>query len=96
MILEVLVDLTLPKIMGDIVDKSIYAPTLEEGLAVVAQNGWIMLLLVITNLPHISLSKYLVLGKLAVLLFSAERKKVSNFRKRLKKSETVRLQMPKI
>ena len=47
MILEVLVDLALPTIMAVIVNESIYAATVEEGLSVVASNGSIMLLLVI-------------------------------------------------
>ncbi len=47
MILEVLVDLSLPAIMATIVNKSIYASSVEEGLAVVAQNGILMMILVI-------------------------------------------------
>ncbi|MBQ3489070.1 MAG: ABC transporter ATP-binding protein [Clostridia bacterium] len=47
MILEVLVDLTLPTIMRTIVNDSIGAATLEEGLSVVASNGVVMIALVI-------------------------------------------------
>jgi len=47
MILEVLVDLALPTIMSTIVNDSLNAATLEEGLSVVAQNGVLMMLLVI-------------------------------------------------
>ena len=47
MILEVLVDLALPTIMATIVNDSIYAASVEEGLSVVVQNGSLMLLLVI-------------------------------------------------
>ena len=39
MILEVLVDLALPTIMATIVNDSIYASSMEEGLSVVARNG---------------------------------------------------------
>lgn len=46
MIAEVLVDLSLPKIMSTIVNDSIYAATVEEGLAVVSANGIKMILLV--------------------------------------------------
>lgn len=47
MILEVLVDLALPTIMSIIVNDSIGAATLEEGLSVVAKNGGLMMALVI-------------------------------------------------
>ena len=47
MILEVLVDLALPTIMSIIVNDSIGAATLEEGLSVVAKNGVLMMVLVI-------------------------------------------------
>ena len=47
MIMEVLVDLSLPKIMSTIVNDSLYAATLEEGLAVVAKSGALMMALVI-------------------------------------------------
>ncbi|MBQ7309132.1 MAG: ABC transporter ATP-binding protein [Clostridia bacterium] len=47
MIMEVLVDLSLPKIMSTIVNDSLYAATLEEGLAVVAKSGVLMMALVI-------------------------------------------------
>ena len=47
MIAEVLVDLSLPTIMSTIVNDSIYAATVEEGLAVVSQNGLKMIILVI-------------------------------------------------
>ena len=47
MILEVLVDLALPTIMSIIVNESIGAATLEEGLSVVAKNGALMMALVI-------------------------------------------------
>lgn len=47
MILEVLVDLSLPTIMSEIVNKSLSASSLEEGLSVVAQNGVLMICLVI-------------------------------------------------
>ncbi len=47
MIAEVLVDLALPTIMSTIVNGSIYAETVEEGLAVVGANGLKMMLLVI-------------------------------------------------
>ena len=47
MILEVLVDLALPTIMSVIVNDSIGAATLEEGLSVVAKNGSLMMALVI-------------------------------------------------
>ncbi|MBQ8420163.1 MAG: ABC transporter ATP-binding protein [Clostridia bacterium] len=46
MIAEVLVDLSLPKIMSTIVNDSIYAATVEEGLAVVSANGIKMIFLV--------------------------------------------------
>ena len=46
MIAEVLVDLSLPKIMSTIVNDSIYAATVEEGLAVVSANGIKMIILV--------------------------------------------------
>ena len=46
MILEVLVDLALPTVMAIIVNDSINAASVEEGLSVVAQNGTLMLLLV--------------------------------------------------
>ena len=47
MIAEVLVDLSLPKIMSTIVNDSIYAKTVEEGLAVVSANGVKMMILVL-------------------------------------------------
>ncbi len=47
MIAEVLVDLSLPKIMSTIVNNSIYAETVQEGLAVVGENGLKMMILVI-------------------------------------------------
>ena len=47
MIAEVLVDLSLPKIMSTIVNDSIYAATVEEGLAVVSANGLKMMILVL-------------------------------------------------
>ncbi len=47
MIAEVLVDLSLPKIMSTIVNDSIYAATIEEGLAVVSANGIKMMILVL-------------------------------------------------
>ena len=47
MIAEVLVDLSLPKIMSTIVNDSIYADTIEQGLAVVGENGIKMMILVI-------------------------------------------------
>ena len=47
MILEVLVDLALPTIMSIIVNDSIGAATLQEGLSVVAKNGGLMMALVI-------------------------------------------------
>lgn len=47
MILEVLVDLSLPTIMSTIVNDSLYAASIEEGLAVVAKNGVLMLCLVV-------------------------------------------------
>ncbi|MBO5047695.1 MAG: ABC transporter ATP-binding protein [Clostridia bacterium] len=47
MIAEVLVDLSLPKIMSTIVNDSIYAATVEEGLAVVSANGIKMMILVL-------------------------------------------------
>ncbi len=47
MIAEVLVDLSLPKIMSTIVNNSIYAESIEQGLAVVGQNGIKMMILVI-------------------------------------------------
>ena len=47
MIAEVLVDLSLPKIMSTIVNNSIYAETIEQGLAVVGENGIKMMVLVI-------------------------------------------------
>ena len=47
MIAEVLVDLSLPKIMSTIVNDSIYAETIEEGLAVVSANGLKMMILVL-------------------------------------------------
>ena len=47
MIAEVLVDLSLPKIMSTIVNDSIYAATVEEGLAVVSANGVKMMILVL-------------------------------------------------
>ena len=47
MILEVLVDLSLPTIMSTIVNDSLYAPSVEEGLAVVAKSGVLMMVLVI-------------------------------------------------
>ncbi len=47
MIAEVLVDLSLPKIMSTIVNNSIYAETIEQGLAVVGENGIKMMILVI-------------------------------------------------
>ncbi len=47
MIAEVLVDLSLPTIMSTIVNGSIYAETVEEGLAVVGANGLKMMILVI-------------------------------------------------
>ena len=47
MILEVLVDLALPTIMATIVNDSIYASSIEEGLSIVAKNGSLMLLLVL-------------------------------------------------
>ncbi len=47
MIAEVLVDLSLPKIMSTIVNDSIYAATVEEGLAVVSANGIKMMILVV-------------------------------------------------
>ncbi len=47
MIAEVLVDLALPTIMSTIVNGSIYAETVDAGLAVVAENGVKMILLVI-------------------------------------------------
>lgn len=47
MIAEVLVDLSLPKIMSTIVNDSIYAATIEEGLAVVSENGIKMMILVL-------------------------------------------------
>ncbi len=46
MIAEVLVDLSLPTIMSEIVNNSISAATIEEGLSVVAENGIKMLVLV--------------------------------------------------
>ena len=47
MIAEVLVDLSLPTIMSTIVNDRIYAASVEEGLAVVSQNGLKMIILVI-------------------------------------------------
>ena len=47
MIAEVLVDLSLPKIMSTIVNDSIYAKTVEEGLAGVSANGVKMMILVL-------------------------------------------------
>ena len=47
MILEVLVDLSLPTIMSTIVNDSLYASSIEEGLAVVAKNGVLMICLVV-------------------------------------------------
>ncbi len=47
MIAEVLVDLSLPTIMSTIVNGSIYADTVEEGLAVVSANGLKMMILVV-------------------------------------------------
>ena len=47
MILEVLVDLALPTIMANIVNDSLYAASLEEGLSVVVSNGTLMILLVL-------------------------------------------------
>jgi ATP-binding cassette subfamily B protein len=47
MILEVLVDLSLPTIMSTIVNDSLYASSIEEGLAVVAKSGVVMICLVI-------------------------------------------------
>ena len=47
MILEVLVDLALPTIMSIIVNDSIGAATLQEGLSIVAKNGGLMMALVI-------------------------------------------------
>ncbi len=47
MIAEVLVDLSLPTIMSEIVAGSIYADTVEAGLAVVKANGLKMMILVI-------------------------------------------------
>ena len=47
MIAEVLVDLSLPKIMSTIVNDSMYAKTVEEGLAVVSANGVKMMILVL-------------------------------------------------
>ena len=47
MILEVLVDLSLPTIMSTIVNDSLYASSIEEGLAVVAKSGVLMICLVI-------------------------------------------------
>ena len=47
MILEVLVDLALPTIMATIVNDSLYAASLEEGLSVVVSNGSLMILLVL-------------------------------------------------
>ncbi len=47
MIAEVLVDLSLPKIMSEIVAGSIYADTVEAGLEVVKANGLKMMILVI-------------------------------------------------
>ncbi len=46
MIAEVLVDLSLPKIMSEIVAGSIYADSVAEGLAVVKENGLKMMILV--------------------------------------------------
>jgi len=47
MILEVLVDLALPTIMATIVDDSLYASSVQEGLSVVLSNGALMIALVI-------------------------------------------------
>lgn len=47
MIAEVLVDLSLPKIMSTIVNDSISAETIEQGLSVVGENGLKMMILVI-------------------------------------------------
>ncbi|MBQ8497708.1 MAG: ABC transporter ATP-binding protein [Clostridia bacterium] len=49
MILEVLVDLALPTIMSTIVNDSLYASSVEEGLAVVAKNGVLMICLVVVG-----------------------------------------------
>lgn len=39
MIAEVLVDLSLPTIMSDIVNNSIYAESVSEGMSIVASYG---------------------------------------------------------
>lgn len=49
MIMEVLVDLSLPTIMSKIVNDSLYASSIEEGLSVVAQNGILMICLVVVG-----------------------------------------------
>ena len=47
MIAEVLVDLSLPTIMSDIVNNSIYAESVSEGMSIVASYGVKMMILVI-------------------------------------------------
>ena len=47
MIAEVLVDLSLPTIMSDIVNNSIYAGSVSEGMSIVASYGVKMMILVI-------------------------------------------------